>query len=83
MPSITTCIPAQTQTQNAQNPTSPLEIDISSFQDIKKAKIDPEKLVALLRRRFGAGRYEIYTIHNVYSIRAPERLSQNDIELCK
>ncbi|KAI0458010.1 hypothetical protein F5B21DRAFT_462567, partial [Xylaria acuta] len=69
-------------TENEKHPASPLEVNIPPFQDIRRGDIDPEKLVALLRRRFGAGRYEIYTIHNVYSVRAPERLSQNDIELC-
>ncbi|KAI8952461.1 hypothetical protein F4801DRAFT_540887 [Xylaria longipes] len=81
MSAAISCTAAQTESEH--HSTSQLDINIPSFQDIRRGNIDPEKLVALLRRRFGAGRYEIYTIHNVFSVRAPERLSQNDIELCK
>ncbi|KAK4247591.1 hypothetical protein C7999DRAFT_32009 [Corynascus novoguineensis] len=59
------------------------EIDISAYQDIFERNIKPSKLVALLRKRFGAGSYEIHMIHEIYIVRAPERLSELDIELCK
>jgi hypothetical protein len=37
-----------------------MDIDISAFQDIIEKNLNPAKLVALLRRRFGAGKYEIH-----------------------
>jgi len=36
------------------------EIDISAYQDIFESNIKPSKLAALLRKRFGAGSYEIH-----------------------
>lgn len=71
------------QSRNESQPTTLLEIKTASFQDIWEKDINAEKLVALLRRKFGANGYELYIIHSVYSIRAPEKLSQEEIELCK
>lgn len=94
-----------TPTESEHRLTEPMKIDISAFQDIVGRDINPTKLMALLRMRFGVDRYEIHVrcfheecvllcsegtnqgtpqmIHDVYSVRAPERLSQNDIESCK
>ncbi|KAI0420560.1 hypothetical protein F5X98DRAFT_371528 [Xylaria grammica] len=65
------------------DPRSQSPTNNGSFQDIEKRKVKSDKLMALLTRKFGAGGYEIYTVHDVYSIRAPEKLSQDEIESCK
>ncbi|KAK3369773.1 hypothetical protein B0T24DRAFT_633249 [Lasiosphaeria ovina] len=70
-------------TDPAPTPSSLVDIDISAFQDIYDRNINPLRLLRLLREKHGAGNYEIYRIHEVYSIRAPEQLSKHDIELCK
>lgn len=49
-----------TRAESEHHSTNPMEIDISAFQDIMEKNINPAKLVALLRRRFGAGTYEIH-----------------------
>ncbi|GAP89951.1 hypothetical protein SAMD00023353_4400590 [Rosellinia necatrix] len=81
MPESTICPAPQSRSEHP--PKSASKADACSFQDIRKSKVDPGKLVALLRTKFGAGGYEIYTVHNVYTIRAPEKLSEDDLALCK
>lgn len=48
------------QSRNESQPTTLLEIKTASFQDIWEKDINAEKLVALLRRKFGANGYELY-----------------------
>ncbi|KAI1108978.1 hypothetical protein F5Y14DRAFT_434098 [Nemania sp. NC0429] len=78
-----TIIDMTAQSENEDQAANPSEANTTPFQDIRKQNIDAGKLVALLRGRFGVNGYKIYTIHSVYSIRAPEQLSEEDIELCK
>lgn len=72
------------------------------FQDVSGRNINPAKLTAMLRAKFGFGAYEIHVStfscvkaygwklrlfeqvnRNVYSIRAPRRLSLNEIMQCR
>ncbi|KAK4101556.1 hypothetical protein N658DRAFT_47823 [Parathielavia hyrcaniae] len=45
---------------NLSNEPNQTEIDISAYQDICERNIKPSKLAALLRNRFGVGRYEVH-----------------------
>ncbi|KAI0107823.1 hypothetical protein GGR51DRAFT_142656 [Nemania sp. FL0031] len=73
---------AMAQTESEPHPINLMEINTADYQDIVGRNIQLEKLKALLTRKFKDD-YEIHMIHNIYSVRAPERLSQNEIESCK
>ncbi|KAI3532836.1 hypothetical protein CSPX01_13171 [Colletotrichum filicis] len=51
-------------------------------QDISARDINPKKLKSLLEDRFASGSYNVHMMHNVYSIRAPRRLSVIEIAQC-
>ncbi|PMD13099.1 hypothetical protein NA56DRAFT_756056 [Hyaloscypha hepaticicola] len=61
----------------------PSQIKLEACQDISGRNISPVKLIAMLRTKFGIGAYEIQMTRNVYSIRAPRRLSLNEIVACR
>ncbi|OAL55165.1 hypothetical protein IQ07DRAFT_638877 [Pyrenochaeta sp. DS3sAY3a] len=48
-------------------------------QDICVVNVDPEKLMAKLKDRYGT-EFQIHMIHNVYSIRASGHFSQADLD---
>jgi len=49
--------------------------DDSDYQDIPGHKVNPTKLAAMLRTNFGVGSYTINVMYNMYSVKAPRRLS--------
>jgi len=49
--------------------------DHDDFQELPNPRVNLTKLSAILRSKFGIGKYEIHLMHDVYSIRAPGRLS--------
>ncbi|KAF2265197.1 hypothetical protein CC78DRAFT_208597 [Lojkania enalia] len=49
--------------------------DTPKAQAIPGRNINAEKLTAMLRTKFGIGRYDVYIIHNSYRIIAPRELS--------
>ncbi|KAH7400382.1 hypothetical protein BKA64DRAFT_481079 [Cadophora sp. MPI-SDFR-AT-0126] len=51
-------------------------------QELKARDVNPMKLVTSLRVRFGIGRYEIERKQNVYIIRIPRQLSEDEIARC-
>ncbi|KAK1635548.1 hypothetical protein BDP81DRAFT_429868 [Colletotrichum phormii] len=51
-------------------------------QDISARVINPAKLTSLLKDKFGGGSYNVHMMHNVYTIRAPRRLSVTEIAQC-
>ncbi len=56
---------------NTQSTTA----DASPFQDLAGHRISLDKLSEKLQSKYGAGAYEIYLMHDVYSVKAPGRLS--------
>ncbi|RMJ16223.1 hypothetical protein BHE90_006398 [Fusarium euwallaceae] len=55
----------------------------AEFQDVDRRNIDVKKLVSLLRNKFDHGTYELHMVHDVFSLRAPRRLSVDEIEWCR
>ncbi|KAF1845547.1 uncharacterized protein K460DRAFT_416794 [Cucurbitaria berberidis CBS 394.84] len=54
----------------------------SDVQTISVGNINPVQLVKNLELKFPSG-FEVQIMHNVYSIRAPRRLSLSEIEECR
>ncbi|KAH8766119.1 hypothetical protein F5883DRAFT_556568 [Diaporthe sp. PMI_573] len=73
------CVDIGTLSERDSGPT----IMSRQSQDIAVRQIHPRKLSTLLKSRFGPGEYEICVVQNVYSIRAPGRLSLDDIMRCR
>ncbi|KAF2253071.1 hypothetical protein BU26DRAFT_515451 [Trematosphaeria pertusa] len=57
--------------------------DLGSAQSIPGRHINPTKLTALLRIKFGAGTYEVQIVQNSYCIIAPRKLSSSEIAECR
>jgi hypothetical protein len=49
--------------------------DIGYTQDISGRNINAAKLMTMLRKKFGAGAYDVHVMHNSYCIMAPRKLS--------
>ncbi|KAM5372141.1 hypothetical protein ACJZ2D_007674 [Fusarium nematophilum] len=56
--------------------------DFDNTQDVDGRRINPTKLVTLLKKTFNDGNYEVHRIHDVYSVRAPRRLSVDELQWC-
>ncbi|KAK0621006.1 hypothetical protein B0T14DRAFT_241251 [Immersiella caudata] len=52
-------------------------------QDLPDYRISLDKLTEKLRSKFGAGAYEIFLMHDVYTVKAPGRLSATEIAECR
>ncbi|KAM0420962.1 hypothetical protein ACHAPT_011205 [Fusarium lateritium] len=70
------------KTSTGDSDASSLYDDIDDFQDVDGRRIDPTKLVTLLKKTFNEGNYEVHRIHNIYSVRAPRRLSVDELQWC-
>jgi len=57
--------------------------DDEDTQDISGRNINPAKLTALLRAKFGVGAYAVHMMHNSYCVKAPTKLSLSEIAQCK
>ncbi|KAF2630600.1 hypothetical protein BU25DRAFT_407893 [Macroventuria anomochaeta] len=51
-------------------------------QSIYVSEIDTEKLLDKLEWKFGAN-FDVHMMHNVYKIRSPQQLTQEEIEDCR
>ncbi|KAK0723476.1 hypothetical protein B0T26DRAFT_706506 [Lasiosphaeria miniovina] len=61
---------------NNGNTQSRISADnLSVFQELSQFRIDLDKLCAKLESKFGAGVCTIYLMQDVYTIKAPARLS--------
>ncbi|KAK0724445.1 hypothetical protein B0H67DRAFT_481338 [Lasiosphaeris hirsuta] len=57
--------------------------ELASSQEVPMRDTNPLKLMALLRKQFGLGRYQISMVQSVYNIRTPRRLSLDEIAQCR
>ncbi|KAK3949091.1 hypothetical protein QBC32DRAFT_349954, partial [Pseudoneurospora amorphoporcata] len=57
------------------------------YQKLPGRTIDPKKLLALLKSKFGGeledGQYTVSLVSGVYSVGSPRKLSHNEIALCQ
>ncbi|KAK1777129.1 hypothetical protein QBC45DRAFT_417552 [Copromyces sp. CBS 386.78] len=57
------------------------------YQKLPGRTIDPKKLLALLKSKFGGeledGQYTVSLVSGVYSVGSPRKLSHDEIALCK
>ncbi|KAI1121968.1 hypothetical protein F5Y10DRAFT_255131 [Nemania abortiva] len=52
-------------------------------QDIAGRYISSAKLVQMLRNKFAAGSYDIHVAHNSFCIKAPRKLTTDEIAECR
>ncbi|KAI0117927.1 hypothetical protein GGR51DRAFT_271093 [Nemania sp. FL0031] len=64
------------RTESEQRPTGVIKQKIDGGVDL-------DKLVALLREKFGKNKFKVRIIHDVWTVEAPGELSQQEIESCK
>ncbi|KAH7239665.1 hypothetical protein FSOLCH5_014376 [Fusarium solani] len=73
--------PPLKSTNTSGSDTTPYD-DVDDFQDVDGRRINPTKLVTFLKKTFNEGNYEVHRIHDIYSVRAPRRLSIDELQLC-
>ncbi|CAF3637075.1 unnamed protein product [Fusarium graminearum] len=57
--------------------------DSQRSQDIPARHVDPKKLAQCLSTKFNPDEVAVDLIHNNYNIRAPRRLTKQEIEDCR